>query len=188
MGVVRKNDPIESEWEKITYMVFDLPLVNLPFEERYKMMKTILKDVPHVKVVENTKISSVAQFNKIHKDLVSKGAEGTMIRTANSYYQNKRSKDLLKVKDFHDAEVVVIGHETGSGRNANILGALIVKWQKSGMGTNIFKVGSGFNDQQRNNYKTLFKIGTVITIQYFEIDKTSQKPRFPIFMRVRHAE
>ena len=187
MGVVRKKIPVDSEWRKITFMVFDLPLIRKPFKERYQIMSDLLKDLPHVKLVEHIEIKSIEQFNDIHKKLVSEGAEGTMLRKPDSYYENKRSNVLLKVKDFLDDEAVVEGMEFGDGRNSNVMGNLIVKWaphaNKKYTGT--FDVGSGFTDEQRKNWKTLFKKGTIITIKYFEI-QNSGKPRFPIFQNIYH--
>jgi DNA ligase-1 len=188
MGVVRKKIPVDSEWKKITYMVFDLPLVKAPFQERYNLMKQLLKNVPHVKIVECTKITSIEQFNNIHKTLVSNGAEGTILREPNSYYEHGRSHNLLKVKDSFDDEVKIIGYELGTGRNEGRLGALHVKWLDPKIGTNAFKVGSGFDDKQRDNYKKLYPLNSIITIKYWEIDKASKKARFPIFLRIRHKE
>ena len=187
MGVVRKKIPVDSDWRKITYMVFDLPLVRKPFKERYEMLKDILQDVPHVKLVEHIEIKTQKQFEELHKELVDNGAEGTMLRHPDSYYENKRSNMLLKVKDFLDDEAVVEGMEFGDGRNSNVMGHLIVKWaphaNKAYKGT--FDVGSGFTDEHRKNWKTLFKKGTMITVKYFEIQK-SGKPRFPIFQNIYH--
>jgi DNA ligase-1 len=190
MGVVRKNIPVESEWSKITYMVFDLPTVRAPFEKRYEMMKKMLQNVPHVKVVECKKITSLAQFNDEHKSLVAKGAEGTMLRNPDSYYEHGRSNNLLKVKDSFDDEVIVEDMEFGEGRNDQVMGNLIVKWHPNAKqkykGT--FEVGSGFTDDERKNWKKLYKKGTVLTIKYWEIQKPSGKPRFPVAYRIRHPE
>jgi DNA ligase-1 len=187
MGVVRKKNPVDSDWRKITYMVFDLPLVRKPFKERYDILKNMLKDIPHVKLVEHIEIKNQKQFEELHKDLVSNGAEGTMLRHPQSYYENKRSNMLLKVKDFLDDEAIVESMEFGDGRNSNVMGNLIVRWaphaNKNYEGT--FDVGSGFTDEQRKNWKTLFKKGTMITVKYFEIQK-SGKPRFPIFQSIYH--
>ena len=188
MSAVRKKHPVDSEWEKITYHVFDLPMVHLPFDDRYRLMKTLLKYVPHVNVVEQIKVKDIAHMHRIHTKLVAIGAEGSMLRKADSFYEHKRSHTLLKVKDFHDAEVRVIGYEMGEGRNTGRLGALVVQWLDHELGTNAFKVGSGFDDKQRKRYKKLFPTGTVVTIKYFAIDKHSKKARFPTMLRVRHAE
>ena len=127
-------------------------------------------------------------MEQYHKNIISKKGEGTMLRLPNTIYENKRSNTLLKVKEFFDDEVVVTGMEFGEGRNQNVMGALNIKWLKPSMGTNEFKVGSGFSDFERDNYKKLFKKGTILTIKYFEIDKYSKRPRFPTFWRIKAKE
>ncbi len=42
VGYVKKLNPIDSEWKKLKYMVFDLPEDNSPFEERYKKLEKIV--------------------------------------------------------------------------------------------------------------------------------------------------
>ncbi len=37
--------------------------------------------------------------------------EGLMLREANSFYENRRSNSLLKVKTFYDDEAVVLGYK-----------------------------------------------------------------------------
>ena len=185
-GIFRKKNPVESEWKKAKFMVFDMPLINLPFNERYTLMKKLLKDIPHLQVVEHTIVKDLKHMDTVHKNLVEAGAEGSMLRHPDSFYENKRSHHLLKVKDFFDDEAIVEGMEFGENRNSNVMGALHVKWLDK---PNIhFKVGSGFDDIQRKNWKKLFPKGTIITIKYWEIDKHSKRPRFPIFLRIREKE
>ena len=189
-GIFRKKIPVDSEWRKGVYMVFDLPMIRKPFEERYQMLKEIVKKAnsPHLKLVEHVKVKDLAHMEQYHKNIISKKGEGTMLRLPNTIYENKRSNTLLKVKEFFDDEVVVTGMEFGEGRNQNVMGALNIKWLKPSMGTNEFKVGSGFSDFERDNYKKLFKKGTILTIKYFEIDKYSKRPRFPTFWRIKAKE
>ena len=42
---------------------------------------------------------------------------------------------------------------------------------------------AGFTDEQRKNWKKLFKPGKMVTLKYFELQK-SGKPRFPIFQNI----
>jgi len=70
------------------------------------------------------------------------GGEGVMLRHPDSLYEERRSKQLLKVKKFEDAEATIIGHEPGTGRLAGLMGAIRVREDD---GTE-FKIGSGFND------------------------------------------
>ena len=75
-------------------------------------------------------------------EILSDKGEGVMIKDPDSFYENRRSYSLLKVKKFEDAEATVIAHNRGTGRCSNMLGALVVR-EKDGTE---FKIGSGFHD------------------------------------------
>ncbi len=100
-----------------------------------------------------------------------------MLRDPQSFYENRRSKSLLKVKTFHDDEAIVLGYKPGTGRCQGMVGALKVR-NTHGVE---FEVGSGLNDDMRRKPP---KIGSKITYKYQEFNKDSGKPRFPTFLRV----
>ena len=39
LSAVKKNVPIASEWEKLKYLVFDVPGLNEPFQTRIKVLE-----------------------------------------------------------------------------------------------------------------------------------------------------
>ena len=89
----------------------------------------------------------------------------------NEVYKGKRSKDILKWKEFHDAEYTVTGIESGTsqvivdGQNqiVDIMGKAIVMHKGNEVG-----VGSGWSQDQRIEFhKDPSKIiGKVITVKY----------------------
>jgi DNA ligase-1 len=50
-----------------------------------------------------------------------------MLRDPKSFYENKRSNSLLKVKTFYDDEATVLGYTEGTGRCQGMVGALKVR-------------------------------------------------------------
>jgi DNA ligase 1 len=50
-----------------------------------------------------------------------------MLRDPESFYENRRSNSLLKVKTFYDDEAVVLGYKPGTGRCTGMVGALRVR-------------------------------------------------------------
>lgn len=85
--------------------------------------------------------------------------EGVMLKDPESLYEGRRSLSLLKVKRFEDAEATVIAHNKGTGRCANMCGAIRVR-EKDGTE---FKIGSGFDDAQRRKPPIL---GSVVTFKF----------------------
>jgi DNA ligase-1 len=81
------------------------------------------------------------------------------------------------VKNFHDADAVVVEHIAGKGRHKGRLGALLVTLAD---GTE-FSVGTGFSDRERESPPA---VGSTITFRYQELS-TGGVPRFPSFVRTR---
>jgi DNA ligase-1 len=90
-------------------------------------------------------------------------------------YESKRSSTLLKVKQMHDDECVVIGYEDGRGKYVGMCGSLVCEYRGK-----MFKVGSGLTDADRKNPP---RMGQLITFGYFEITKNGV-PRHPTFKRI----
>ena len=67
-----------------------------------------------------------------------------MIKDPNSRYEHKRSDKLLKIKQFTDAEAKVTGHERGTGRCSEMMGAIHVVDLKT---NKKFKIGTGFDNK-----------------------------------------
>jgi bifunctional non-homologous end joining protein LigD len=74
--------------------------------------------------------------------------EGIVAKRADSLYlPGKRSRSWLKIKNFTDVEVAVVGWRPGAGRRAGSLGALLVAVRTAdGSLRYAGKVGTGFTD------------------------------------------
>ncbi len=74
--------------------------------------------------------------------------EGIVAKRADSLYlPGKRSRSWLKIKNFDDVEVAIVGWRPGAGRRAGSLGALLVAVPDSdGRLRYAGKVGTGFTD------------------------------------------
>jgi DNA ligase-1 len=110
-------------------------------------------------------------------EIEASGGEGVILRKPQSPYTVGRSRDLLKVKTFQDAEAVVIQHQPGTGKHVGRLGALLVELPNGIR----FSIGTGFSDPERENPPP---IGTTITFQHQGFTK-SGIPRFASYLRVR---
>ena len=118
--------------------------------------------------------------------------EGFMIRK-DVTYEGKRTKNLLKVKKFHDAEYVVVDYDNDDhevvrdGRSETIKMLAQVWIEHKG---HRVKVGSGWSQEQRLQYMDGSIVGKTITVQYFEEthnDKGGISLRFPT-VKVVHGD
>jgi DNA ligase-1 len=119
--------------------------------------------------------------------------EGVMLRK-NVGYEGKRTKNLLKVKKFHDAEYEVLGwdvdqHEVVRDGKSVSMTMLSQVWiEHKGY---IVKVGSGFTQKQRLEYMDGSIVGKQITVQYFEEthnDKGGISLRFPTVKHIYETQ
>ncbi len=110
--------------------------------------------------------------------------EGVMLRK-NVAYEGKRTKNLVKVKQFHDAEYKVLDydcddHEVVRDGKSETIKMLAQVWIEH-KGHRV-KVGSGWSQEQRLQYMDGSIVGKIITVQYFEEttnDKGGISLRFP---------
>jgi DNA ligase-1 len=175
VSVVKSQD-MSERWRDLTFMVFDIPSLDKPFEERVAHLKQMFANHPFVRIVEHTKCQGKPHLLKKLAEMEAQGAEGLMLRKPRSRYERTRSSTLLKVKSFEDDEAIVVGYEPGKGKYLGMTGSLIVK---NGDGKK-FKVGSGMSDADRTNPP---KVGTKITYRFQELTKAG-KPRFPTFVGI----
>ena len=191
-SVVSKKVPDDDEWRDVRYYIFDLPHSPLPFAERYRLLRDVVRDACKatsqaacpLTVPVHTLISSKGELDAMFANIVSKGGEGVMLRRADSVYVQKRSKDLLKVKPTDDAEARITGMVEGKGKDSGSMGALQVTLVKDP--SVAFRIGTGFTAAQRRDMWAARSryVGKVVTFGYKGLTSRGV-PRHPAFVRVR---
>jgi DNA ligase-1 len=178
-GAVRKDTPIDAEWQHISYNIFELPNASGTFEARAKRIKEIVKkaNLKHLKAVVQFRVKDEAELNLRLRQMVKNGGEGLMLHRADAEYITGRNAALIKLKPLFDAEATVVAHTKGKGKYTGKLGALVVE-TADGIR---FKLGTGLTDAQRENPP---KIGSLVTYTYKDKTKNG-KPKFARFLRVR---
>lgn len=193
-----KEDP------PVIFKVFDIPNENSSFEQRMKLLQTIVKDrkvcwdqlnytgkkVFPIQFTEQVKIKTMEQLINLYTKLTSQGAEGIMLRAPGSPYELKRSKYMLKYKIKEDAECIVRGYTLGEGRLTGLLGSLNCEIIKDSKPSGIFtQIGTGLTDSQRENYiipghPEHIPIGSIVSFSYMEMTKDGI-PRHPVYRGIR---
>jgi hypothetical protein len=78
-------------------------------------------------------------------------------------WEDKRSKDQVKFKAELECDLMIVGWEEGTGKNKGRLGALICESADGAIRVN---VGSGYTDEQRQEYVVDYVVGKVATVKY----------------------
>jgi len=112
------------------------------------------------------------------------GYEGSILRT-NDIYQHKRSHNLRKFKQFHDAEAKIIGWVAGKGKRTGTIGKFMA------MDVDGVEFGMPVMDKQKyleeNFEKMQGWVGKIATFKYFERTKAGSY-RHPLFKCIRDYE
>lgn len=175
-SIVRKAIPVDEEWRGIIYMVFDAPNNETPFECRAAKYTTLLNrlGLPHVKPVKQFRVRSNSALSTLLEKVTGAGAEGLMLHRAAARYREGRNDNLLKLKPYMDDEATVVGHIPGKGKLKGLMGALRVKWSAPSGVAIVFKIGTGFTNEERANPPP---IGRTITFKYHGLTRKGV-PRF----------
>ncbi|MEQ1505632.1 MAG: DNA ligase [Myxococcota bacterium] len=167
-----------DRWKELAFVVFDAPAHDGPFEDRIATASTVLSErAPYARTLEQVACRGIDHLKDELARVEALGGEGLMLRRPGSRYEVGRSSTLLKVKNFYDAEAVVIGHVAGAGKHRGRLGSLLVETAEGVK----FNVGTGFSDAERGDPPP---IGALITYRYQELTK-DRVPRFPSYVGIR---
>ena len=191
ISLVRKQKPTDEDrleaGNLVQYHVYDfINDFNPTYETRHNMLKMSLPIAASMTLIANTLVESMEEAQMLHKVHLAQGYEGSMLRT-NGFYEQKRSYNLQKFKDFHDTEATIIGYEAGKGKFTGLIGKFFMQDDDG----NEFgcPIGKGYNFKDRkfildniHNY-----IGERATFTYFQRTNAGSY-RHPLFKTLRNYE
>ena len=183
----------------LQFRAFDLCEKLTLFSNRQEKLEGIFdkyfKNSNIIKLVEQ-KIMSHFDYDELIEKSIKSGYEGFIIRR-DCDLKDGRSRDLLKIKPFQDAEFKVIDYEIGPMRifdennvekTENVLLSITVDF--NGKRVN---VGSGFSNSERRDFAKYPEkiVEKIVTIRYQSESKvegrTGNSLRFPVF-KVLHGD
>ena len=178
ISLVRKTKPTEADTaeaaETVQYHMYDVPSVDLDFQNRSSNLRGIEND--SLKVVKTLVAYNEQEVDEQFGEFVEQGYEGGMIRL-NAPYEQKRSKTLMKRKDFEDMEFEIVSIEEGQGNWAGYAKRVVFKLEDGR------ECGSGLAGNQEFARELLERrdeyVGGQVTVQYFTRTPDGV-PRFPI--------
>ena len=130
VSLVRKEDPSPEELtesrELVQYHVYDI-YEEGSFEIRSYHYHEVVDSVSDfIHAVPSTLIATQVELDDTYGDYLEKGYEGQMVRL-NGEYENKRSKNLLKRKEFSTAEFDVVEVLEGKGNWSGCAKKIVIK-------------------------------------------------------------
>ena len=195
VSLVRKQKPTPEDRLNAQHLIqfhcYDYieTVMNQPYSYRMHQLIDVNQGTLYsacVKYVETNLVNSKEAAQLRHQYNLNNGYEGSILRL-DKPYQQKRSYNLQKFKDFSDTEATIIGYEEGKGKREGTIGKFLMQDDDG----NKFGCppGKGYN------YKDLADIlnnihdyiGKRATFTYFERTQYGSY-RHPLFKTVRNYE
>jgi DNA ligase-1 len=189
ISLVRKTKPTaEDRLDALNltqFHCYDIIDETLPFDQRCEFIsQSLMLMGSSIHTVDTIMVFDEEDAQSVHKSNLKKGYEGSILRT-NDTYACKRSHNLRKFKDFHDAEAEITGWVEGKGKRIGTIGKF----------TAVDSEGNAFGMPVMDKFKILqanFEtmkdwVGETATFTYFERTKANSY-RHPLFKALRNYE
>lgn len=191
VSLAKKQKPTDADLEMsratLQYHLYDLPSVLDTFAERSKVLHRAVQernDPGPLRLVETEPVMSQEHLDELYAHYLEHGQEGQMVRLGDSFYENKRSRFLLKRKEFLDAEFEVVGIHEGVGNRSGMAGYVTLRLD----GDRTFRATpKGSNaDRVEMLHRAADLIGCQATVQYFKLTPDGV-PRFPVLKAIHET-
>ena len=190
ISVMHSSKTEQDDPTTISFYIFDMISLDewafhtpiFPWSVRkQKLFDSGLDKCENIQIAPSIKCEDFKQTETQFRTWRNEGYEGAVLKDVNALYPFKRTKEWTKWKEVYDCDIPIVEALIGTGKNKNKLGAFLCDF--NGV---MVKVGSGYSDQQREEFweKREHMIGTIIEVQYQEITKDGSL-RFPVFLRTR---
>jgi DNA ligase-1 len=193
ISLIKKTKPgvddLAESAMHIEYWIYDMVTCpNLPFEKRTALLKDAIdlqrKLHPKIRIryVETTLCHNQDELDEAYGRYMGDGFEGQMIRTRDGLYENKRSKNLLKRKEMHDDDFILVDLQEGRGNLTGIAARAVLK-TKEGVQFEAGMIGSHeyCAELLRRKDEVIGQMATVV----FQNLTPDGKPRFGKLKSIR---
>jgi DNA ligase-1 len=200
VSLVRKSKPSKADLEEskkiIQYWVYDATSADEfegpikpwedTFSKRHAFIAGEIRKLGHPSLVpvETLHCEDEDVLRAFYEQWLASGFEGQMVRV-DACYKNKRSKYLLKRKEFLDDEFEVLGVHEGVGNRSGMAGYMSFHTKEGKPFDSNIKGGVAFYKQLWADRKKL--IGQKATVRYFK-PTPDGIPRFPFVVAIRNYE
>jgi DNA ligase-1 len=183
-SLVKKTKPTPEDLVEsatnIQYWVYDW-IVSKTFSDRNSDITTYLTNNNVVRRVPTHLVYTITHLNELYEKYVVEGYEGQMVRT-DGPYENKRSKCLLKRKEFKDSEFKILDIVEGVGNKSGMAGHMVFKNHKDIEFHSNIKGDRNYLRELLTNKNKL--IGKSATVKYFNLTPGDELPRFPYVVNI----
>ena len=143
----------------VLYYAFDLLYLDgydwrrVPLEERKRKLKDLVLAGDSVRYSDHYENRGKALFDMAQK----KGLEGIVAKKRASFYEERRSREWLKIKIRKRIECVIGGYTEPEGSRAHFGSVVLGLYDKKGRLIHVGQAGSGFNQKSLDEISKVLK-------------------------------
>jgi DNA ligase-1 len=189
-SLVKKTKPTQQDLKdsaaSIQYWIYDTDY-KVNFGQRFTDVVTATIDMicsPFIREVPTELVHQRYRLDELYGKYINEGYEGQMVRI-NAPYENKRSKSLLKRKEFQDKEYTIIDIIEGDGNRTGGAGAMVFENEQGVRFNSNIKGTREYCSQLLREKNEL--IGKQATVKFFNLTPDNI-PRFPFVTAIRNYE
>ena len=190
-SLVKKTKPtiqdIKESSQLVQYWIYDIVDTTKTFKQRIEWIESNISgkyDIS-IKTVPTALSATQQELDDLYAAYTEHGFEGQMVRL-NTKYENKRSKNLLKRKDFQDREYTILDVIQGEGNKTGMAGAMVFENEKGITFNSNIKGNREYLKELWNNKEKL--VGKQATVKFFNLTPDNNIPRFPYVISIRDYE
>lgn len=193
-----KGKATRKELERLVFVAWDVIPVKSFFEGRYSVgyqdrfsklsaMWTV-NDSPILEMAESRMVNSYEEASEVAQDLIASGFEGVILKDPGAIWENKRSRQQIKMKAEREIDLEIVEVIEGTGKYEGMLGAIRAKTSDDEV---LVKVGTGFSDEERSSlWRNRHALpGQIMAVIYNEVitkkDGGKKSLFLPRFVEVR---
>lgn len=166
--------------EMVQYHIYDVPSHAGIFKERDTYLLENMDCSKCIKLVSTERVDTQEEYDNLHGEWLEQGYEGSMWRN-NTPYENRRTKNLLKRKEFQDEEFECVSIEEGQGNWAGVAKRVICRLPDGRT------FGAGIKGTRERAATLLHETHKVVTIKFFQLTPDGI-PRFPVAIKFHGAK
>ena len=125
----------------------------VPLEERKRKLGSLVVTGDAVRYSDHYEEHGKSLFEMARQ----KGLEGIVAKRRDSCYEERRSRDWLKIKIRHRIECVVGGYTEPEGSRAHLGSLVLGLYDKQGRLIHVGQAGSGFNQKSLDEISKVLK-------------------------------
>jgi ATP-dependent DNA ligase len=189
ISLAKKSKPSDADLEEsantLQYFIYDfISEGKLPFSKRHALLLSTIPKNKSLVVVDAPVINNRKELDDHYGKVMEEGYEGQIIRL-DKPYEHKRSKFLLKRKEFKDAEYKVLEVVEGIGNRSGTAGYMVLHMADSRTFKSNIKGDFPYLKKLLIDKKNL--VGKLVTVKFFCLTPDGI-PRFPYVIAVRDYE